>query len=168
MVCLASHGRSRQVFRLPRHQWIDVWRYPIAATTECEDSDLMWSMIRSKDYQYSFVAPWPDPSQDGLPVHGPYWVADLSPASFVPCDQHEVRRAIEHVIKVADDTLSLDDLRLDDVLGETLAAATTYKLDSDSLTPIDPAIGGILAGFNECVIVDRRRMVLTDLIVGGD
>lgn len=142
--CLASNGRSHQVFRLPWYRWIDIWRYPIAI--DCEDRDLLRSMIDSEEYQYSYIAPWPSPTLDGRPVHGPYWLADLAPSSYRGVDEHHVRSTVETILDYADDDLRLDDLRLDDVLGDVLVAANSYRLDHGGLTPIDPGIGGSWPG----------------------
>jgi hypothetical protein len=163
---LSEHGRSHQVFRLPRYCWLFIWRFPIAA--ECTDPELLQAMVCSKDYQYSYIAPWPHPTQSDRPVHGPFWVSDLGPSSYLPVDRVAARTMVVSFLAALDPPMRIEDLRLDDLSEPALEETSTYRLDQARLTPINPAIAGILVEFDEHVVIDRRRRLLIEVVVGSD
>lgn len=154
------------MFHLPWYRWLYVWRFPISS--ECGDSDLLDAMVSSKEYQYSYIAPWPSPTQDDRPVPGPFWVSDLGSSAYKHTDPWATRTAVEAFLASGDPSLRIEDLRLDDLSKPALEGVSTFRLDQTDITAIDPAIRGILNEFDEHVVIDRRRRVLLEVIVGSD
>jgi hypothetical protein len=75
---------------------------------------------------------------------------------------------LEAFLTEGEPTLRVEDLKIDELSVERLRQTTTYRLEQALLTAIDPGIAGILAEFDEYVIIDRQRRVLIEVVVGSD
>jgi hypothetical protein len=162
---LVFHDHS--VGRFPKESWtwVHVWSYEIAEP-ECPDNELLQCLIEDESFAYSYVAPHPDPEVDGVRVHGPFRIEDLSIADFTQTEPERVTSTIEHFLNLGQAPHSLDEMSISTALSLPISVDTsTYELKGSGAFH---RMGRLIGDYSDFVLISGDRKELKEVVLGFD
>ncbi|MER5649012.1 hypothetical protein [Streptosporangium sp. NPDC002524] len=152
-------------FKDGTYRWVDVKHFRLA--TPQDDEPLLTALLSHQLYRDDYLGA--DSRKDGGPVHGPYRLDALSPASFEEVDQEAARATIHTWAgRYADlpETIAHD---LEAEVYPLIRAATSrYRLRDLDEASRDDDLGWILGEFHELILIDRNRDSLAVIVASDD